>query len=188
MINEARTDAERQEVLDLFLDVFNDIDPTAVPMTAMDEIYAPIVACYRKGGRLVGAALTCRAQVAVGSLTAAKLGMAWPGGNDFTSVKDRHSQLDLIAVLPEARGSGVGAELIAYLEEELRARGVRVWFGVATADLDLDRLRQFYSSHGFITLEPGSPLPKLLGKQWQPAVDPSVGFSFYKQLTMRPGS
>lgn len=185
MISEARTDAERQEALDLFLGVFDDIAATAVPMTNMDEVYAPIVACYREDGRLVGAALTCRAQPAVGSLTAARLGMPLPASGDFTAVKDKHSQLDLIAVLPEARGRGIGAELIAYLEEELRVRGVRVWFGVATSDLELERLRKFYSAHGFVALEPGQPLPRLLGKEWQMAADPRAGFSFYKQLTKR---
>ncbi|GAA2679836.1 MULTISPECIES: GNAT family N-acetyltransferase [Actinosynnema] len=183
MISEARTDAERQEALDLFLSVFDDIAATAVPMTDMDEVYAPIVACYRENGRLVGAALTCRDQIVATALTAARYGMPLPLGDDYTTVKDKHSNLDLIAVLPEARDRGIGAELIAYLEERLRARGVRVWFGVATPDLELERLMKFYSAHGFVTLEPGQALPRLLGKEWQVPGDPHVGFGFYKQLS-----
>lgn len=189
MITAAQTNEERQEVLDLFLNVFDDIDPNAVPMTDMDPLYSPIVAQYRDPvtGRLLGAALTCRAQVAVGSLLLSRAGMSPPPEQDYTSVLDRHSELDLMAVLPEARGRGVGGQLLDYLEEELRQRGVRVWFGNVTDDLQVSLLRRFYSSHGFTVLEPGQPLPALLGKRWRLESAEVPVFHFYKQLVRHAG-
>ena len=70
MIQEASSDAERQEVLDLFLHIFDDIAPNAVPMTAHDYMYNPLVLQFRDDTtqQLVGATLTCRAQVAAGSV------------------------------------------------------------------------------------------------------------------------
>lgn len=190
VISEAHTDAERQEALDLFLRVFNDIEPNAVPMTEMDTLYAPLVAQYRdqQTGRLLGAALTCRAQVAVGSLMMARMGRQLSPEHDYTSVLDKHSQLDLMAVLPEARSHGIGGHLISYLEGALRQRGVRVWFGNATADLEVPLLRSFYSRHGFTVLDPGQPLPNLMGKQWLPEFGPDLAFHFYKQFTRRSES
>jgi hypothetical protein len=45
-------------------------------MTSMDSSYAPIVAQYTDDdGRLIGAALTFRAQVAVTTVTAAAMGL-----------------------------------------------------------------------------------------------------------------
>ena len=61
--------AARHEVLDFFLAAFDDIDPNAVPMTVHDDLYAPLVVQFRdeNSRRLLGAALTCRAQVAAGA-------------------------------------------------------------------------------------------------------------------------
>lgn len=185
MITEALTDAPRQDVLNLFLDVFSDIAPNAVPMTHDDWIYRPVVAQYRdeETGQLLGAALTCRSQLAAGSVTMAKMGAALPPQMDYTSVLDKHSELDLMAVRADARGRGIGGQLLAYLEDRLRERGVRVWFGNATKDLETRSLRSFYTGHGFTVLEEGQPLPALLGRQWHPGDDPRVAFHFYKQLT-----
>jgi hypothetical protein len=70
-------------------------------MTSMDSSYAPIVAQYiDDAGRLIGAALTCRAQVAVTTVTAAAMGLPDTG---YASVLDKHSELDLVAVAPDAR-------------------------------------------------------------------------------------
>ncbi|SKR67533.1 Uncharacterised protein [Mycobacteroides abscessus subsp. abscessus] len=100
MIQLANSDEERQEVLDFFLDIFDDIDSNAVPMTAHDDLYRPLIVQYRDNasGQLVGAALTCRAQVAAGSALMVKRGGQLPTANDFTAVLDRHSELDLMGV------------------------------------------------------------------------------------------
>lgn len=181
MISEATTDAERRAVQELFQACFVDISPSAVPMTSADHLYAPIVAQYvDDAGRLVGAALTCRAQVAVTTATAAAMGLPDTG---YRSVLDKHSELDLMAVLPDARGQGIGGRLVAYLEDRLRDRGVRVWFGNATADLEVARLREFYARHGFTVLPDGQPLPPLLGKaRWSMPTAERPTFYFYKNL------
>lgn len=189
MITEAGTDAERKNVAELFLRVFDDIDPAAVPMTSADSIYAPlIVQCLDPDdGRLLGAALTCRAQIAAPSVMLAGssvLTARVPAEQNFTAVLDKHSELDLMAVAPDARGAGIGGGLLAHLENALRKRGVRVWFGHVTTDLQTSALRRFYVRHGFTVLEDGQPLPDLLGKRWQMGgPDPSVAFSFYKPLS-----
>ncbi|MEV6258395.1 GNAT family N-acetyltransferase [Nocardia sp. NPDC051911] len=183
MIHEANTDEERQEVLDFFLETF-DIAPNAVPMTNVDDLYAPIVLQYRDGaGQLQGGALTCRAQVAVGSVVAKKYGAPFPHQDDYINVLDRHSELDLIKVAPDARGQGIGSQMLAYLEKQLRSRGVRVWFGNVTQDLDIERLRGFYTSHQFTVLDPGQPLPPFFGRRWVPPNTMPPAFFFYKKLT-----
>ena len=77
----------------------------------------------------------------------------WRNGGDYacdyTSVLNKHSELDLISVVPSARNRGVGSAMLKYLERELQLRGSRVWLGHATRDLDTDRLCAFYASHGF---------------------------------------
>lgn len=184
MIQLANSDEERREVLDFFLDIFDDIDSNAVPMTTHDDLYRPLVVQYRDNasGQLVGAALTCRAQVAAGSALMVKRGGQLPTANDFTAVLDRHSELDLMGVAPAARNQGIGAQMLTYLEKRLRARGVRVWFGNVTSNLEVDRLREFYTSHGFTVLDNGQPLPPLLGRTW---ISPSTlppAYYFYKKL------
>jgi GNAT superfamily N-acetyltransferase len=181
VITEAVTDAERRAVQGLFETCFAGIGPTAVPMTKDDDSYAPIVAKYLDDqGKLIGAALTCRAPLAVTTVTAAAMGLPETG---YRSVLDKHSELDLMAVVPDARGKGVGGELVQYLEARLRDRGVRVWFGNATADLEVDRLREFYMGHGFTVLADGQPLPPLLGKdRWSMPMAEQPAFYFYKHL------
>jgi hypothetical protein len=48
--------------------------------------------------------------------------------------------------------------------------------------MEVDRLRTFYSPHGFTVLENGQPLPPFFGRNWMPpsAVPPAC--FFYKQL------
>ncbi|MFG1795818.1 GNAT family N-acetyltransferase [Nocardia sp. NPDC049149] len=187
MIQEAGTDEMRQDVLDFFLINFHDIDPNAVPMTALDGMYAPLVVQFRDDvtGRLLGAALSCRAQVAAGSTFMKARGVPLESEADYSGVLDRHSELDLMSVAPEARGQGIGSQMLMYMEEKLCRRGVRVWFGNATADLQTDRLRGFYTSHGFTVLGQGEPLPPFFGKRWisPNAVPPA--FYFYKKLASR---
>ncbi|SKR67521.1 Uncharacterised protein [Mycobacteroides abscessus subsp. abscessus] len=72
--------------------------------------------------------------------------------------------------------------MLTYLEKRLRAQGVRVWFGNVTSNLEVDRLREFYTSHGFTVLDNGQPLPPLLGRTW---ISPSTlppAYYFYKKL------
>jgi GNAT superfamily N-acetyltransferase len=43
----------------------------------------------------------------------------------FTTPKALH---DVMRVLPEARGSGIGLKLMLHVEQELRAAGVKLWY------------------------------------------------------------
>lgn len=183
MIVRATTDSERQEVLQHFLRTFDDIDPNAVPMSRYDDLYAPIIIADRNSdGEILGAALTCRSQIAVAPLVAKLRGLPAPP-SDYTSVLSRHSELDLLSVMSERRGEGIGNRLVKYLEKDLRARGVRVWFGHVTSDLDTERLRTFYRRQGFTVTGDGELLPPLLGRSWvMPTTEPSA-FSFYKKLS-----
>lgn len=171
------TDAERLEVRDFVAEHIPGIADTAVPVTAMDAAYAPLVPVVRNdSNQIMAAALTCRAQVAAG---AAMTGM---GQTIFGTALDKHSELDLLAVAEDARGNGLGTLLVNDLEAKLVQRGVRVWFGNVTKDSDAEQLRKFYSELGFKVLANGQPLPPLLGKQWVPPhVEPPV-FFFYKLL------
>jgi GNAT superfamily N-acetyltransferase len=161
VIRVANSDAERQEVPDLFLSIFDDIAPNAVPMTAHDDLYKPLVVQFRDDTteQLVGAALTCRAQVAVSSVLMTNSGAQLPPANDYTAVLDKHSELDLIGVVPEARNQAIGSQMLAYLEARLSSQGVRVWFGNVSNGLEVDLLRPFYESHGFTVLDHGCQRP-----------------------------
>lgn len=176
----AETDAEFAAVQALFDSVFRDIAPDAVPRTAAGQtMYRPIIAQYHdEAGQLVGAALTCRAAVAAMSTL---MPAAFGGYGD---VLDKHSELDLIAVRPDARNGGVGSALIEFLERELKDRGVHVWFGNATQDLDTSKLREFYIRHGFTVGADGAALPKLLGHSWRlpSELTEQPAFTFYKSL------
>jgi GNAT superfamily N-acetyltransferase len=102
---------------------------------------------------------------------------------DVAPVMDRHSELDLMCVVPNARGRGIGSTLVEDMEGRLRDRGVRAWFGNATSDLGTTKLRQFYSRHGFTVLDDGVPLPPLLGRPWVRKGVGRTAFYFYKILS-----
>ena len=172
------TDTGRVEVRDFIAEHIPGIAATAVPVTAIDAAYAPHVPVVRNDdGRIIAAALTCRAQVAAGAA------MTGRGQQMFGTALDKHSELDLLAVAGDARGNGLGTLLVNDMEAKLMHQGVRVWFGNVTADSDVRRLRKFYSELGFTVLADGQTLPPLLGKQWVPPfVEPPV-FFFYKLLT-----
>lgn len=184
MITQATTDDARQEVLGHFLATFNDIDAQAVPMTRYDDLYDPLVIAFRDDAThaILGAALTCHSQIAVSTLVAQRRGRRVPPTFDYTSVVGKHSELDLISVIPRARNRGIGSSMLNYLERELQSRGRRIWFGHVTSDLNTDRLRTFYTSHGFKVTEDGHPLPPLLGRNWVMPETMPAAFSFYKKL------
>lgn len=100
-----RVDADRAQVQELLYAAIPGIARNAVPMSQFDGMYAPvIVRAVDDGGGLIGAALSCRAQVpAMTSMTPAR---TMPGLGDFGPVMDDHSELDLLAVAPHARGHG----------------------------------------------------------------------------------
>ncbi|GAB2736422.1 GNAT family N-acetyltransferase [Nocardioides pakistanensis] len=170
----AESEADRRDALELFLDTFADIAENAVPMPEHDRLFAPLIAQVRdKDGALLGAALTCRPQIAAG--------MALMPGYDLGKA-DRVSELDLMAVHPDRRGEGIGRQMLDFLEPLLAARGVRSWFGNATHDLDLARLRNFYANAGFQVLAEGQPLPPFAGQDWTPPFAEAPAFYFWKRV------
>ena len=132
-------------------------------MTRADHIYAPVVVQCTNDltGELLGAALTCRAMKVT-------TGMQLPGGDAFglNDVADAHSELDLMAVRSDRRGTGIGTRLLTHAGQLLRERDVQVWFGNITADLDVDRAAAFYRRCGFTIGRQGARLPRLLDRDW----------------------
>lgn len=168
---------ERQEVRDFLAEHIPGIDSNAVPETRLDAMYTPLVPVVRDAeGVVIAAALTCRSQVAAGA------SMLRASANEYATVLDKHSELDLLAVAPHARGRGLGTQIMNDLEGQLAQRGVRVWFGNVTHDQDAHRLRCFYSRLGFKVLDEGQRLPLLLGKEWMPPNLQPPAFFFYKQI------
>lgn len=173
----AATDVERLEVREFLADHIPGIAPTAVPVTAMDPAYTPLVPMIRgDDNQIVAAALTCRAQLA------AAAAMTGKGEQTFGTALDKHSELDLLAVAEHARGNGLGTLLVNALQDKLVQNGIRVWFGNVTEDLNVGQLRAFYTRLGFKVLDDRQPLPPLLGKQWVPPFAQMPAFSFYKLL------
>jgi ribosomal protein S18 acetylase RimI-like enzyme len=70
-----------------------------------------------------------------------------PEGSDTFTIPDRVAHLHDVAILPEARGVGVGHALMARFEAELRERGV-VSYGLDVMAGN-DGARRFYESLGF---------------------------------------
>jgi GNAT superfamily N-acetyltransferase len=182
-ISVAATDAERLEVRDFLAAHIPGIAADAVPALRNDVYYNPIIPIVRDGTTIAGAALTCTSQLsASASIRASKPGSLPPAAAPYLRLRDRHSELDLLAVCPTQRGRGIATALIEYMESRLRERGVRVWFGNVTDDLDVGGLTEFYRTRGFTVTELGAPLPPLLGVRWVlPAAEPAALY-FYKQL------
>jgi GNAT superfamily N-acetyltransferase len=67
--------------------------------------------------------------------------------------------LDELYVLPDLRGRGLGSELLAATEAELRRRGT----GLVEVNVDDDGsgTRRFYERHGYANTEPGEDDPLL---------------------------
>lgn len=182
MITDVYDDADRDQVQKLLQALIPDIAPTAVPMSKFDGMYAPVIMkAIDDDGALIGAVLSCRAQIAAAASLAPE--QALPGMPSYGPVMDTHSELDLLAVAPDARGRGVGSALLSAVEDRLRERGVRWWFGNVTHQLDAERLRRFYERHGSEVGPVGEPLPPLLGRTWvMPGTAPAV-FYFWRKLT-----
>jgi ribosomal protein S18 acetylase RimI-like enzyme len=70
-----------------------------------------------------------------------------PEGSDTFAIPDRVAHLHDVAVLPEARGGGIGHALMAGFEAELRERGV-VSYGLDVMAGN-DGARRFYEALGF---------------------------------------
>lgn len=179
----AATNEERAEVQALFSRVFVGIEDNAVPVVEHDYLYAPLIPQIREeSGRLIAAAMTCRTQIAASAIMASHARL--PDRFGVLPLLDKHSELDLIAVDRSHTGHGYGSSLIAYLDAKLASRGVRAWFGNVTTNLDVDRLRGFYRSHGFTVVPDFQPLPPLLGRNWVMPNAAVPQFYFYR----RPGT
>ncbi len=75
------------------------------------------------------------------------------------------AELHLIAVHPDARGSGVGSRLVAAIEDDLRSDGVRI-LQVKTTGESFEhegyaQTRAFYRSRGFV------PVEEIRGLVWE---------------------
>lgn len=183
----ADTDAKRSAVGAFLKQQMPQIHDNAVPAVSMDDVYNPTVAYVDDAeGAVVAAALTNRAQVVVAARYARKAGLPMPpGGGDYATVADRHSELDLFAVAEDRRNEGLGGSLLVFIEYRLLQAGVRVWFGNVLPSVDAEHARRFYERHGFTMTQAGLELPPLLGHHWvMPMAEPPE-FYFYKSLTAR---
>lgn len=180
-ISLAASDDELQAVRTLFEATFSDIAPDAVPYTAEGHSTydVMVVQALDADGVLQGAAMTNRALIAVQSMM-----MGDPLG--YASVINKHRELDLLAVRPDSRGSGIGTQLLEFAEDRLSAAGIDVLFGNATSDLDIGELRHFYERLGYTVHPSGVPLPELLGKPWTHPMAPPAAFYFHKMLNSGP--
>jgi GNAT superfamily N-acetyltransferase len=67
--------------------------------------------------------------------------------------------LDELYVAAEYRGHGIGAALLARVEEVVRHRGVElIEINVDGGDTDA---RRFYERHGYTNISPGEPVPAM---------------------------
>jgi ribosomal protein S18 acetylase RimI-like enzyme len=178
----ALTAQDRTEVQEFFETHFPDIAPDAIPAIEHDNLYDPIILTVREngpGGRILAAALSCRTNEVVALL---RFPLMAELGASAKKVAPLHSNLDLIATATEARGAGLGAMLLTEMEARLAEKGVRVWFGCVTEDLDTVKLRPYYEQRGFTVLADGEPLPPLLGFPAWNLGKGGVSFYFYKRI------
>jgi GNAT superfamily N-acetyltransferase len=76
--------------------------------------------------------------------------------------------LDELYVAPEYRGHGIGAGLLANIEDVARQRGVElIEINVDGGDTDA---RRFYERHGYTNIIPGEPEPALYYYRELPSV------------------
>ena len=72
-----------------------------------------------------------------------------------TRRSDEHLIVDLLAVCPERQGDGLGASLLARVEEAARGKGLAA-VALNTAEVMADLLR-FYQRHGFTEVRRAPP-------------------------------
>ena len=135
-----------------------DIDPNRSTTSDVDASYAPLIAAHWERGR----SSQLHSLVGHRSASSKRDENRTPFG-DHRKAKDLRSELDLIAVESSARGDGLGSSLIAFLEIELRRRGVCVWFGNISAESNVAGLVDFYSKNGFTIVPTGPGLPPFMG-------------------------
>lgn len=177
--NMAESAEERIEVQDFLAQHIGfEIAPNAVPLKEHDSIFDPVIVIARGDAEMVGAALSCRAQVCT---SAAMFNYCAPYGN-FSKAKDRHSELDIMAVSPAARDQGIGTQILTLVEHELLRRGVRFWFGNITSESNVPALVQFYERNGFAVLPAGEGLPPFMGLPWRMPHVAAPEHYFWKRL------
>ena len=171
-ITSADTERERRSV-HAFIEKYIEIEPTAIPALHVDHLYDPVVLCARTvTGEIVGALLACRPLAAVAA-------PMLPGVGPSSKVME----LDLLAVAPQHRRTGLGSALVAECEARLRAKGTRIVWGGVTDTTGSDDVAAFYVEAGFTVLSPGEPLPPFRGRTWVlPTAKPPV-FWFWRKLT-----
>jgi len=178
-ISRATTDSDRASVGAFLARHIEGVSATAVPPTSADDRYAPFVLQVRgSDGALVGGSLTMRAPMAIAYFVGVAGGLE---PVDYASELDTVSNLDTMAVHPEHRGAGIGTALVAAMEADLAASGVRVWFGGISGGADSGDVARFYEHRGFRVLEPNNPLPTFLGRRWTLPHAPNPEFWFYKR-------
>lgn len=179
-ISLAETDESRQEAQAFFEEAFPGDSRIAVPSMVMDLMYRTVLVTARdEDGRLVGAAMSVEPHLTSG------LGVLPPESRpaELIRVAGKVSELDRIAVLPEFRGQGIGAQMIAFLEPLLAERGVQTWFGSGNEREDVVPLRRFFEGAEFTVLTDGKKLPPFHGLTWYPATLKNPPLWFWKSLT-----
>lgn len=177
-ISDATTVEDREELATFLLKSFHDIADAPVPMPEWDFAYRPIALLARKGPEVIGGLLSCYSYMAATALRM-KPGHS-PLSDRFRRLAPIHAELDLVAVSPEARGMGLGTQLIREAENQLADLGVRYWFGCVTTHVDVDALRNYYASLGFTVMDPGQRLPPFKGVEWVGPNHPETAFWFHK--------
>lgn len=65
------------------------------------------------------------------------------------AMTDRTWYLWWVAVAPDCQGQGLGSQLLAHAEEEIRRAGGRVLFIETSSQLHYEPTRRFYRKHGY---------------------------------------
>lgn len=61
----------------------------------------------------------------------------------------RGPYIELIGLAPAGQGQGLGAEVVAWMEDEVRGEAANLWALVSSFNLSA---RRFYANHGFIEI------------------------------------
>lgn len=175
----AETSEERQAAQRLFEATGHEPSRIAVPDPEFDHVFRTVlVQVHDDAGTLVAAAMTGEPYLT------ANLGMMPAQMRPATLVKvaAKASEIDLVSVLPEHRGQGIGTAMIQFLEPILRERGVRTWFGHALGDVDHVAVGRFWAHNGFTVPAPGEALPPFHGHTWEQTLTAGAPVAFWKSL------